>query len=318
MKLGMTIAVALSALVSSVALAKVAPYTEADITYGRTLQAKIDAARAVSTDPKISKAPIEPFRIVGDLYFAGVHNWGVYLVKTPKGVVMLDSGWDDTLPLLEASLVKLKIKWSDIKYILMTEAHRDHNGAIGTVKAKTGAQIWVMEGDEKAVESGSGMTPNASEKIPGAHVDRVLRDRDQLKFGGRTFTAYHIPGHTKGSTTWVWQEREAGKTYTVGDICCWFTPDNVVSNPDFSVATLRNNWAVLKSLSIDVPAPGIHTYHFDLIGKLARKAKGEAFPWLDPQGYRGVIAAFERDFEDKLAKQIKDGPPPPRAAPAPR
>lgn len=43
----------------------------------------------------------------------------------------------------------------------------------------------------------------------------------------------------------------------------------------------------------------------------------DPMPWYDPQGYPGMIAAFERDFEDKLAKQTRDGPPPPREIPSP-
>lgn len=39
---------------------------------------------------------------------------------------------------------------------------------------------------------------------------------------------------------------------------------------------------------------------------------GEQNVWLDAQGYRGIIAAFEQDFKDKLVEQRKNGPPPPR------
>jgi hypothetical protein len=67
---------------------------------------------------------------------------------------------------------------------------------------------------------------------------------------------------------------------------------------------------VLKSLPVDVPVPGIHTYHFDMLGKLDRIKAGEKNVWVDPQGYRGIIAHFEQEFIIKLAKQTKDGPPP--------
>jgi metallo-beta-lactamase class B len=290
------------------------PYTAEDVAYGRKLQVKIDAARAASTDDKISKAAMEPFRIVGDLYFVGVHNFGVYVVKTPDGVIMLDSGWADTAEKTEASLKKIGVNLTDIKYILMTENHGDHNSAIAYYKEKTGAQVWVMEGDEAGIEKGN-TSPNPGMNAKPAKVDRVIHDRDQLKFGGKVLTAYHIPGHTPGSTTWYWQESENGQTYNVADVCCWFTPNNVVSDPMYPTDLLRHNWEVLKSLPVDIPTPGIHTYHFDLLGKLDRIKAGEKplDVWIDPQGYRGVIAAFEQDFEDKVKQQLKDGPPPPRA-----
>ena len=75
---------------------------------------------------------------------------------------------------------------------------------------------------------------------------------------------------------------------------------------------LQNNWEVLKSLPVDIPLPGIHTYHFDMLGKLEQIRSGQnKMSWLDPQGYRGIIAHFEQEFKIKLAKQLKEGPPPP-------
>lgn len=85
----------------------------------------------------------------------------------------------------------------------------------------------------------------------------------------KALTARHISAHTPGSTTWYWQEIENGKTYNVGDVCCWFTPDNMVSDPQYPTALLEKNWEVLKSLPVDVPLPGIRHYHFDTLGEQA-------------------------------------------------
>ncbi len=287
------------------------PYRPTDLEYGRKLQAKIEATRLASADSKIAKTEIEPFKIVGDLYFVGIHNFGVYVIKTPEGVIMLDAGWADTADKTEASLKKIGINVTDIKIMLTTENHSDHNGAAAYFKEKSGAKLYVMEGDVEAMERGSNaLDPNMS--IRPVKVDRILHDRDQVRLGGKVLTAYHIPGHTKGSTTWFWQEKENGTTYNVADVCCWEMPNNVVSDPNFPTARLQHNWEVLKSLPVDIPTPGTHTYNFDLIGKLERAKAGEKNVWIDQLGYRGVIAAYEQDFEDKLQKQLKDGPPPPR------
>lgn len=284
------------------------PYTQADIDYGRKLQAKIDKARADSSGA-IAKMPIEPFHLVGDVYDIGVHNWGVYLVVTPKGLIMLDTGWGDTTELLQRNIEKLGFSVSDIKIILMTEWHGDHNAGVAYFKQASGAQVMVMDDDVKFVEEGTA--------YPAAKVDRILHDRDTVSLGGKTLTAYHIPGHTPGSTTWYWQESEGGVTYNVGDVCCWFTPANVVSDPQYPTKLLEKDWEVLKSLPVDIPLPGIHHYHFDYLGKTARLKAGEKNVWVDPQGYRGVIAAFEQDFKDKVVEQTKNGPPPVRAGDGP-
>ena len=71
----------------------------------------------------------------------------------------------------------------------------------------------VMDRDAAFVEKGT-------DNYPTAKVDRVLHDRDTVKLGDKVLTAYHVPGHTPGSTTWYWQETEAGVTYSVADVCC--------------------------------------------------------------------------------------------------
>ena len=281
------------------------PYTQADIDYGRKEQARIDSQRSEYAAAKIEKQAAEPFHIVGDLYWVGIHNWGSALIKTSEGLILIDTSWNETAPLVAADIEKLGFKLTDVKIILMTEYHGDHNAGVAYFKEKTGAKVMVMGPDAPLVEKGGN-------NYPPAKVDRVLKDRDTVKLGNKTLTAYFIPGHTPGSTTWYWQETENGVTYNVADVCCWFTPNNVVTDPENPTEQLRKNWQVLKSLPVDIPFPGIHAYHFDTWTKYDRMKKGEKMPWIDPQGYRGVIAAFEQDFEDKVKQQLKDGPPPPR------
>jgi metallo-beta-lactamase class B len=286
------------------------PYTQADLDYGRALKPKIDAARASVSEAAAARAAVEPFRIVGDTWYAGVRGHGVYVIRTSEGVIMIDNGWGDTATKVEASLTKLGISLTDIKIMLLTENHGDHAGATAYFKAKSGAQLFVMEGDVDGLQN----RPTNPIK-----VDRVLRDRDTVTLGGKTLTAYHIPGHSAGSTTWYWQEREGGQTYNVASVCCWTTPANVVSNPDFPAERLARNFETLKSLPVDIPSFGPTVDTFDWLGKMERIAAGEdrLKVFVDPQGYRGVAALYAQAFEEKLARQRREGPPPPPAPAAP-
>ncbi len=280
------------------------PYTQADLDHGRLLKAKLDAARAAG--PTDLKAALDPFQIAGDTYYAGTLGHSVYALKTSDGVILIDNGWGDTTAKVEASLKTLGINLTDIKILLLTEGHGDHAGGTAYFKEKSGAKLYVMEGDVDIFEK------RAAGPIK---VDRVLRDRETVTLGGKTLTAYHIPGHSAGSTTWYWQEREAGRTYNMATVCCWSTPANVVTNPDYSPAKLRANFATLKSLPVDIPTLGPTTDQFDIAGKLARLKAGEdrLSVFTDPEGYRGVAAFNEQAFEEKLARQLRDGPPPPPA-----
>ena len=182
------------------------PYTDDDIAYGRTQQARIDKQRSAYASAKIEKDAAPPFHILGGLYWVGVHNWGCALIKTSEGYILIDTGWNETASLVASDIEQLGIKLSDIKILLMTDWHGDHNAAVAFFKEKTGAQLMVMDRDAAFVEKGT-------DNYPAAKVDRVLHDRDTVKLGDKVLTAYHVPGHTPGATTWYWQETEAGVTY---------------------------------------------------------------------------------------------------------
>ena len=37
--------------------------------------------------------PQAPFKIIGDIYYVGTNDVGIYLITTPKGSILLDSGF---------------------------------------------------------------------------------------------------------------------------------------------------------------------------------------------------------------------------------
>jgi metallo-beta-lactamase class B len=289
-----------------------APYTQADIEAGRALLGAIEKSRAAATAANISsRAEVEPFHLLGDYYYVGVRNFSSYIIKTSAGVIMIDTAWDNTTDKVTASLAKLGVELTDIKIILITESHADRNQALGYFKERSGAKLYVMDGDVEAIEKGFAVNGQPAKPLK---VDVVLHHGDQVRFGNKVLTAYHTPIHTRGTTAWVWQETQNGKRYTVANLCCWSPPGNVVTNANFSTAEIRKGFEVLKSLPVDVPVP------FDMAGKLEQMKPSGPNVFVDPQSYRGMIAYHANEFETRLAKQLIEGPPaptPPRAAASP-
>ena len=68
--------------------------------------------------------------------------------------MLINSNLEESVPLIRASVEKLGFKFSDIKVLLISHAHWDHNAGSGAVKAATGARYMVMDADVAAVESG--------------------------------------------------------------------------------------------------------------------------------------------------------------------
>jgi glyoxylase-like metal-dependent hydrolase (beta-lactamase superfamily II) len=58
------------------------------------------------------------------------------------------------VPLIRASVEKLGFKFTDIKILLISHAHWDHNAASAMIKKLTGASYMVMDADVANVESG--------------------------------------------------------------------------------------------------------------------------------------------------------------------
>jgi metallo-beta-lactamase class B len=266
-----------------------------------TLRAQVDPAWT---------EPFPPFRIAGNLYYVGSKDLASYLITTPRGLLLINSDLETSVPLIRASVEKLGYKFSGIRILLISHGHWDHDGGSAAIKAITGATYMVMDGDVSVVESGGktdfqyGNQP--ASLYPPTKVDRVLHDGDEVKLGSTTLVAHLTPGHTKGCTTWTTKVEDAGKTY---DVVIVGSPNvnegyKLVNNLAYpEIATdYERTFRVLKSLPLDIFL-GAHGSYFDLQTKYARLKEGAAAPFVDPAGYKSYITDREEAFRKELAKQ---------------
>jgi metallo-beta-lactamase class B len=255
--------------------------------------------------------PFPAFRIVDNLYYVGSKESAVYLVTTSQGHILINSNVEAGVPLIRTSVESLGFKFSDIKILLISHAHWDHNGGAAAIKKLTGAKYMVMEGDVPVVESGGksdfhyGTDPEAL--YPPTTVDRVLRDGDEVKLGNAVLTARLTPGHTRGCTTWTMKVKDGSKTR---DVVIIGSP-NV--NPGYKLVNnnvypkmaqdFEQTFTVLKSLPVDYFL-GAHGSYFDMEKKYARVNTGATTNvFIDPEGYKNYVADREQAFRRELAKQ---------------
>jgi len=126
------------------------------------------------------KVAFPAHKIMGNLYYVGTGTLNSYLITTPQGHILINTNFEDTIPLLKASIEKLGFKMTDIKIILGSHAHGDHPQADGTVKEMTGgATVVAMEQDVPALE-------NIMANNKPHPIDRVIKDGDQVTLGGAT------------------------------------------------------------------------------------------------------------------------------------
>src|SRR5690348_6446737 len=83
--------------------------------------------------------PFPPYKIAGNLYYVGSRGLASYLITTPAGNVLINPSLVTSPPLIKASIEKLGFKYSDIRIILISHAHWDHNAGAAAMQAETRA-----------------------------------------------------------------------------------------------------------------------------------------------------------------------------------
>src|SRR5687767_1320326 len=159
--------------------------------------------------------PVEPFRIVGNIYYVGALNIAAYLIATPQGHILIDTGMTEMHDAITSGVEQLGYTVSDIRILLASHAHFDHIEGHALMQRRTGAQVMAMSGDAEALETGhdtSALGAIGWEPVP---VSRRLKDGDTVTLGGTTLRAIHAPGHTRGATIWMTTVEEDGRGYGV-------------------------------------------------------------------------------------------------------
>jgi metallo-beta-lactamase class B len=267
-------------------------------------------ANAALPDSPDWSEPFPPHRMIGNVYYVGSRGLASYLITTPAGYILINSNLKTSVPLIRENIEKLGFRFTDVKILLISHAHFDHDGGSAEVKKLTGAKYMVMDADVSVVESGGKSDfqygDNATFLYPTAKVDRVLHDGDEVKLGDTTLTAHKTAGHTRGCTTWSLKVGDAGKTY---DVVIVGSP-NV--NPGYKLVNNANypeiaddyahGFRVLKSLPCDVFL-GAHGSYYGMEEKYAKLNAGGANPYIDSEGYKNYVAEREQAFLAELQKQ---------------
>ena len=257
--------------------------------------------------------PFPAFKIAGNLYYVGSKGLASYLIATPDGHILINSSLESSVPLIRKSVEQLGFKFTDIKILLISHAHWDHNAGSAEIKRLTGAKYHVMDADVRVVETGGkadwqyGSSPETL--YPPATVDRVLEDGDEVRLGDAVLVARLTPGHTKGCTTWTMKVQHEGKTF---DAVIVGSP-NV--NPGYELvgtdaypqmaADFERTFRTLKALPCDLFL-GAHGAYFDMERKYPRLRERGAAAFVDPAGYKAYVADREKAFRAEHAKQMAE------------
>ncbi len=254
--------------------------------------------------------PFPPFKLIGNIYWVGSYDLSTYLITTPQGHILINTGLGESAPNIKASVEQLGFKMSDVKILTATHGHFDHVAAMADLKKMTGAALVISERDKELLESGGGAdfrwadTPSA--RFPPAKVDRTFKDGESISLGGTTLTTHLHAGHTKGATSFTTDVRENGKTYRVvianmGSINPGVTVTGMPKYPGI-MQDYAQTFASQKAMKIDVFLSS-HASQFRLHDKYK---PGDAYNpdrFVDPAGFLQGVSDLEKAYLAQVAKE---------------
>jgi len=251
--------------------------------------------------------PVKPFKVIGNVYYVGATEVSSFLITTSEGHILLDSGFLETVPQIQQNVAQLGFRFQDIKILLNSHAHYDHAGGLARLKELTGAKLMVSEGDVAQLARGGKDDPNFGDRFlfTPVTVDRTLRDSDTVKLGDVSLTARLTPGHTKGCTTWTMKVRDGAKMHDVVFVGSTTAPGyKLVDNDKYSniAQDYELTFRLLKNLPVDVFVAA-HGSAFGLLEKMKLLGQGTQNPFIDPAGYKRLIARTERQLREELKRQ---------------
>lgn len=259
----------------------------------------------VNTNPEWS-APYAPFRIAGNLYYVGTYDLACYLIVTPKGNILINTGLYNSADIIKKNVEALGFKMRRTKILLTTQAHNDHVGAMAAIKKTTRAKVMVNEKDSAVMADGGasdyalGGNGSSYEPVP---VDGYLHNGDSIVLGGMKLVMLHHPGHTEGSSSYLFTVKDEQRSYTV----LIANMPSIVTEKKFSAITaypgITADYAytlnAMKNIRFDLWLSS-HASQFDLHTK---HKPGDAYnpsAFADQKGYDEYISELQAAYDKKV------------------
>ena len=133
------------------------------------------SAVAAFAQPAGWNDPVPPFRIMDNMYYVGSKELASFLFVTPQGDILMNSGYEATVPVIKASVEKLGFKMTDVKIFIAGHAHPDHVEGDAMMKELTGAQVVVGRLDADKTRE---FKPGGKEHP----IDRLVDENDTVSY----------------------------------------------------------------------------------------------------------------------------------------
>jgi metallo-beta-lactamase class B len=268
------------------------------------------AQQAKDITPDEWTRPFPPFRIVGNLYYVGTYDLACYLIVTPAGNILINTGLASSAAQIRSHIETLGFRFYDTRLLLATHAHFDHVSAMAEIKRLTGARLAATEAEVTLFESG-GKTDfrfgdDQSAWFQPVHVDQKLHDGQKVGLAGMELTVRLSPGHTKGAASYEFTVADNGRDYRVliANLPSINPGVTLLTNPKYPniMADYAHTFATLKELRPEIFLAS-HAGQFGLHSKYQPGDQYRPIRFVDPAGYRAAVDNLQAAFDAQVRRE---------------
>ena len=263
---------------------------------------------ALAAQPDGWTRPFPGHRVIGNLYAVGTWDLAVFLVTSDEGHFLINTGLEDSIPLIRENVESLGFRLEDVKVLLTMQAHWDHTAALAGIKELAGAEMWATAGDAPVLEDGGFSDPHfgGRQSFEPVAVDRIIGDGEVLSLGATRLTVLESPGHTAGSSSYLMTVNEGGRDYDVviANMGTINPGKRLVVEPTYpGVADdFAETFRRQKALDVDVWVAA-HGGQYGLHDKYEAGQEYSPDTFVDPEGFRAAVERLENLYLAQIASE---------------
>jgi metallo-beta-lactamase class B len=248
-----------------------------------------------------------PYKVFDNFYWLGTRQHSSWALTTSGGIIVIDTNFSWAIePEIVEGFTKLGLNPRDIKYVIISHAHGDHDQGAALLQSRYGAKVVMGAVDWDATLQ---RPATAAGGVPKRDISVGL-DGMKLTLGETTVDIVATPGHTPGTLSYVFPVHDQAKTvmvaYSGGTLTGAFGTNG--SKWDEYIASQKK----IAKTAADAGASVILSNHSEYDGAYtkarlvtAKREAGEVHPFI--VGTEGVQRYFTVMAECATASKLRLG-----------